>query len=274
MPSTILDKIVATKRRAVAQAEVSRPIADVRSAAADAPAPRDLHAAIVGPAPAGIHVIAELKRRSPSAGVIRADFDPAALARGYESAGASAISVLTDEPYFDGKLDDLAVVKASSRLPALRKDFIIASYQVYESRAAGADALLLIGEVLEPAELEELLGLTLELSLTALVEVHEAATFERIEPVLASATGSRLLLGVNNRNLKIQQVDLGTTSRLAPRIAGRWPLVSESGVHTREDVLSLQHAGAQALLVGETLLKHADPGEKLKQLLGGGGDSQ
>ncbi len=143
---TILDEIVATKRRAVAQAEAHRPIAELRSAAADAPAPRDLHAAIVGPAPAGIHVIAELKRRSPSAGVIRADFDPAAIARRYESAGASAISVLTDEPYFDGKLGYLAVVKAAARLPVLRKDFIVAPYQVYESRAAGADALLLIGE--------------------------------------------------------------------------------------------------------------------------------
>ncbi len=268
MPGTILDEIVATKRRAVAQAEARRPIAELRSVAADAPAPRDLHAAIVGPPPDGIHVIAELKRRSPSAGVIRADFDPAAIAHMYESAGASAISVLTDEPYFDGKLDHLAVVKAASRLPVLRKDFIVAPYQVYESRAASADALLLIGEVLEPAELEELLGLTQELSLTALVEVHEAAVFERIEPVLASATGARLLLGVNNRNLEIQQVDLGTTSRLAPRVADRWPLVSESGVHTREDVLSLQRAGARALLIGETLLKHADPGEKLKELLG------
>ncbi len=265
---TILDEIVTTKRSEVQAAQARRPLAELRAVVDDTPRPRNLYQGIVAAAPAGIHIIAEIKERSPSAGLIRADFDPASIARVYEQSGASAISVLTDEPYFGGRLEFLNVVKEASRLPVLRKDFIVDPYQVYESRAAGADAILLIGEVLPVGLLADLMILAGELNLTVLLEVHEMDTLLRVRSLIGFPHERYSLLGINNRNLKIQKTDLSTTGRLAGLVEEGTVLVSESGVHTREDVMRLQQAGARALLVGETLLKASDPGYKLRELLG------
>jgi len=266
--STILDEIVATKRTEVERARATRPLPELRSRIGDLPQPRNFRQAITAAPPHGIHLIAEIKQRSPSAGLIRADFDPAKLATIYELAGASAISVLTDGPYFGGELGFLRVVKEAADLPVLRKDFIVDPYQVYESRVAGADAILLIGEVLPVGLLADLLTLAGELNLTALVEVHEVDVLLRIRSLIGEPHQSYSLLGINNRDLKVQRVDLNTTARLAGLAEPGTVIVSESGVHTRKDVIHLQAAGASALLVGETLLKAPDPAEKIAELLG------
>lgn len=263
-----MDEIVATKRTAVAAARAARPLEVVQAAAAAAPAPRRFRDAIAAEPRAGMHLIAEIKRKSPSAGLLRPDFDPAQIARIYEAAGASAISVLTDEPYFGGELEHIEIVKAAVGLPVLRKDFIVDPYQVYESRAAGADAILLIGEVLRPDELGELLALAGALHLTALVEVHSEEVLLGLRPLLDPPHAPHALLGINNRDLKVQRVDLATTARLAQLAPAGAVLVSESGVKTRADVLRLQASGARAILVGETLLRAPDPGAKIAELLG------
>jgi indole-3-glycerol phosphate synthase len=209
-----------------------------------------------------IHVIAEVKKASPSKGVIRANFVPAALGQAYRDAGAHAISVLTDTPFFQGSLDHLVAVREAVDLPILRKDFHVDPYQLWEARAAGADAVLLIVAALLPPELTDLLHLCRELTLTALVEVH---TRQELETALAS--GARLL-GINNRDLKSFEVSLDTTFALVPFIPAEAVLVSESGISQPEDVARLASAGVDALLVGEGLLRHTDVGEALRRLLG------
>ncbi|MBI4578211.1 MAG: indole-3-glycerol phosphate synthase TrpC [Planctomycetes bacterium] len=264
----ILDEIVHAKRREVAEARARRPLAEVQAAARAAAAPRDFHAALSGPpAHYGIHVIAEIKRRSPSAGLIRADFDPQAIARIYQQHHATCLSVLTDGPYFDGRPEYLQQVKAAVPLPVLRKDFIVDAYQVYESRAAGADCVLLIGEVLPPAQLTELLDLAWDLGMTSLIEVHEADTLAGLRDAIGFPNGKRSLLGINNRNLKFQKTDLATTERLAGRVGAGTILVSESGVKSRADVDRLIAAGARALLIGETFMKAPDIGAKMHEVL-------
>ena len=196
---------------------------------------RNLAAALQSGAPRLIHLIAEIKRKSPSAGLIRPEFDPVALARAYHASHASALSVLTDEQYFDGRLEFISPVRAAVPLPVLRKDFIVDAYQVYESRAASADAILLIGEILAPDALLELVELSFELGMTSLVEVHERKTLERLLPVVPFPNHYRSLLGINNRDLKLQQTDLGTTERLAGLAGPGTILVAESGVKTRQD---------------------------------------
>lgn len=262
----ILDQIVATKRLEVSAARARTPLADVQSAARDAAPPRDFHAAIAAPAPRGIHLIAEIKKKSPSAGLIRPDFDPIELARIYHRHGASALSVLTDAQYFDGRLDYIAAVRAAVPLPVLRKDFMIDPYQLYEARAAGADAILLIGEVLPVSQLRDMLHTACGIGLTSLIEVHEQETLERLLEVLPFPNSYRSLLGINNRNLKIQQTDLATTERLVRLVGDGTLLVSESGVKTRADVLRLQAAGAAALLIGETFMRSPDMGAKIDEL--------
>ncbi|MGE0480312.1 MAG: indole-3-glycerol phosphate synthase TrpC [Phycisphaerae bacterium] len=213
-------------------------------------------------------LIAEVKRASPSAGVIRADFDPVAIAQRYHAAGAAALSVLTDGPFFGGRLTDLAAIRSAVPLPLLRKDFIIDAYQVHESRAAGADAILLIAEALRDAELVDFVALARRIDLTVLLEVHEAESLERVQRLFPTPpTG--VLLGINNRDLKRQVVDIAHTERLAPRARGAWPLVSESGVRTRADVQRLHAAGARALLVGEALMRADDPGGRIQELFAG-----
>ncbi len=268
----ILEHIVATKRTEVAAARSRRPQAELVRAIRDLTPPRDFYAAMAAAAPRRVHLIAEIKRRSPSAGLIRSDFDPVGLARIYHQSRASALSVLTDERYFDGRLEFLGQVREAVPLPVLRKDFMVEAYQIYESRAAGADAVLLIGEVLPPGQLRDLLDLACELGMTSLVEVHERETLEELLPVVPFPNDRRSLLGINNRNLKIQQTDLATTERLA-RMAGPGTiLVSESGVKTRADVERLAAAGARALLIGETFMRAADIGAKIDEVLGPAGD--
>jgi len=211
----------------------------------------------------GVAVIAEAKKASPSKGVIRPDFDPVAIARSYQTGGAQALSVLTDVDFFQGSLAYIPAVRAAVTLPVLRKDFIIDPLQIREARAYGADAILLIAAILETSQIEEYQGLALELGMDALVEVHDEAELEK-----AVAAGSRLI-GVNNRDLRDFSMDLNTTFRLQKMIPKDIPLVSESGIRDHRDMVRLAAHGVRAALVGETLMRAADPAEALRMLVNG-----
>ena len=268
MSETILDRIVETKRKEVSALRARWALEDLQSAAADAPPARNFYAALTRRPKRMLHVIAEVKKASPSAGVIREDFDPPGIARAYESAGASAISVLTDETYFQGRLDFLQAVREAVALPVLRKDFLLDEWQVYESRAAGADAILLIAAILPPARLIDLLILAAELRMTALVEVHGADELLRVRSVIGFPHKAFSLLGINNRDLTTFEVDVGTTVRLAELAGPDVPIVSESGIKTRRDVERLRAAGVCGLLIGETLMRSDDVAAEMEALLG------
>ncbi|MBS0209106.1 MAG: indole-3-glycerol phosphate synthase TrpC [Planctomycetes bacterium] len=257
---TILDKIVASKREEIAAAKRSTPLAAVERQLADAPPVRNFFAALAAGGP--IRLIAEVKKASPSKGVIRADFKPVAIAREYAAHGASCISVLTDGPYFQGQLDDLRAVRAAVDVPVLRKDFILDEYQLFEARAAGADAALLIAECLDDCLLRSLVRRAIDLKLTPLVELYEPDNLQRVFD--AGAT----LIGINNRNLHTFEVDLGHTIRMRERVPDECVLVGESGIATREDVLRLEAAGVDAMLVGETLMREPNVGAAVDRLLG------
>jgi indole-3-glycerol phosphate synthase len=203
-----------------------------------------------------------VKKASPSAGLIRADFDPVEIGQTYELHGASCISILTDEQYFAGSLDDLRRVRAAAGVPCLRKDFILDRYQLYEARSVGADAVLLIAECLDDCNLRALFNEAVALGMTPLVELYEPENLKRVFD--AGAT----LIGVNNRNLKTMRTDLEHTLRLRERIPGECVLVSESGIQTRADVARLEAAGVDAILVGESLMREADIGLAIQRLLG------
>src|SRR3954449_10120477 len=250
MSHSILDEIVASKRREVAAARLRMPLEEMEVQAAAAPPVRDFRAALAGPGP--IRLIAEVKKASPSAQVIRADFDPIAIARIYQAHGAACLSVLTDVPYFQGHLSYLARIRASVAIPLLRKDFIIDEYQVVEARLAGADAILLIAEVLDAATLAGLLARARELGMSALVEFHDEANLPR---VLAAGAD---LVGVNNRDLHRFVTDLDLTLRLRDRVPPDVVLVSESGIRDHRDVERLEAAGVSAILVGETFMRADD----------------
>jgi len=254
----ILDEIIRWKRGEIERCKEAAALATVQAASAQALAPRDFGAAVRQP---GVSLIAEIKRASPSRGLLRPDLDPVALAREYESGGASAISVLTDEHFFQGSLDHLRAVRQSVSLPVLRKDFILDPYQIYEARAAGADAILLIVAALDDDALQSLHRLAAELGLAALVEVHNAAELGRALCVGPS------IIGVNNRDLQTFEVTLDTTARLRPLIPVGIALVSESGVHTRQDVARLELLGVDAILVGEALVRAPDAGNKMRELI-------
>ncbi|GAB4347092.1 MAG: indole-3-glycerol phosphate synthase TrpC [Candidatus Abyssubacteria bacterium] len=207
-----------------------------------------------------LSLIAEIKKASPSRGVLRADFDPAALARAYAEGGASALSVLTDTKYFQGEASHLKVARESARLPTLRKDFIIDEYQVWESAAIGADALLLIVAALEDHQLRDYLGLASELGLDALVEVHDRGQLER-----ALGAGAEII-GINNRDLRTFETDIGVTLKLAPQVPDGHIIVSESGIHTGEDARKLRGVGVNAILVGEALMTSWDIAKKIREL--------
>lgn len=271
--STILDRIVDTKRNEVAEAQSRRPLPVLRTAvlrevAEGRKPPRDFFAAVAAPSSDGVALIAEIKKASPSAGVIREEFDPVWIAQTYYRHGAAALSVLTDQKYFQGHLDIISAVKESVPLPVLRKDFIVSEYQIYESRAAGADALLLITEVLGPARIADFLPVCHRLGMTALVEVHTAGNLLAVLDSLGPPGPGRYILGINNRDLSEQRSDLQTTTRLAPLVPSGSPFVSESGIATRADVLHAQRAGARAILVGESLLRATDIGVRISELLG------
>ena len=251
----ILDTIVAQKRIEAARLPAGRvTAAGLKAALEKRGGRRDFFAALQHPGRGAMALIAEVKKASPSAGVICPDFDPVRIAREYEAAGADCLSVLTDEKFFQGSLDHLRRIRAAVKLPLLRKDFILDGRQILEAVEAGADAILLIARILTAGELEELHGLARAAGLAALVEVHDGAEMDR-----ALALGANLI-GVNNRNLDTFTVDLGLTGRLAARMpaSGREGrvLVAESGIHHRADVERLGRAGAGAILVGESLMKN------------------
>lgn len=258
---TILDEILERKRREVAEAKRRTPPQRLRARAEgrDVP-PRGFRTALAGaPRP---RIIAEIKRRSPSRGEIRPDFDPLACAKMYAEAGAAALSVLTDEHDFGGRLEHLGWARRAVSLPVLRKDFVIDPYQIDESAVAGADAILLIVAALPPAALRELMERAASLGLDALVEVHDERELD-----VALASGATLV-GINNRDLRSLQVDLGVTARLAPKVSGDGLVVAESGISTNEQVRDLEEKGADAFLVGEALMREPDIGAALRELRG------
>ena len=264
MPVTgILARILETKQDEVARARAVVPLATLLLQAREAPAPRDLEAALRRRAGRPIRAIAEVKRASPSAGPIRPDADAAEVAAAYERHGAAAVSVLTDGPFFAGSLADLTAVRDRVRVPVLRKDFLVDPYQVVEARAAGADAVLLIVAALERAALAELLAAAAEQGLSALVETHDATEVDA-----ALAVGARVI-GVNHRDLRTLEIDLGLTAQLRARVPGDRVLVAESGIRDAADVARLAAVGADAILVGESLMRRPSPGDALAELLGG-----
>jgi indole-3-glycerol phosphate synthase len=257
----ILDDIVARKKERLLELKSKSIQTELEKAATVAAQPRNFTAALErGGKPA---VIAEIKKASPSAGEIRANLDVAEIATGYEKSGAAAISVITEEDFFKGKLAYLTRVKRTVSLPILCKDFIIDPIQVVAARAAGADALLLIAAILEQGSLLELLATVRDLSMVCLVEVHNEEELERV-----LRTDARII-GINNRNLRTFQVSLDTTFRLRPSIPPDRLVVSESGIHEQRDLQSLASATVDAVLVGTSLMRAEDPGAKLRELLGG-----
>ncbi len=258
---TILDRIVAAKREELAAAKAALPLAALKARLAEAPVARPFARALRTP---GISLIAEVKKASPSRGVLRADFDPVALAKEYADAGAAAISVLTDEEHFQGSLAHLAAIRGElpDGPPLLRKDFLFDKYQLYEARCSGADAVLLIAAILERPALAALIALAKALGMDALVEVHDEIELERAESAGAE------MIGINNRDLRTFEVDLATTERLAPLAPPEATIVAESGIFTRDDVRRLGKCGAHAVLIGEALVTAVDPGAKVKELFG------
>jgi indole-3-glycerol phosphate synthase len=266
-PRNILEKIVWEKDREVAAARDRVPLDQLKRQVAELPAPRDfvaaLRAACRKPA-----VIAEVKKASPSKGVIREDFDPELIAKGYAAGGASCLSVLTDKPFFQGGFDVLVKVRQVVELPLLCKDFILSPYQLYQARAAGADAALLIAAILTDVDMAYLLKVARSLGLAVLVEVHDAAELERV-----LALDGVQLIGINNRNLATFDTDLATTEQLTAQYGDQIRakgalLVSESGLLSRDDLDRVQSAGADAVLVGESLMRQPDVTAALEALIG------
>ncbi|WP_235506157.1 indole-3-glycerol phosphate synthase TrpC [Desulfatitalea tepidiphila] len=260
---TLLDRIVADKKAEVAAAANNVPEHGLRSMIDDRPwQSRGFERRLCGPGPGGVNIIAEVKRASPSKGDICVDLDAVECARQYETGGAAAVSVLTDAPYFKGCLEDLRRVREAVGLPVLRKEFIIDPYQLYESRAAGADAVLLIARILSPAQLKELLALTHELGMDALVEIHSAEDY-----AAAHDAGSRLI-GINNRNLANFDTDLRTALGLKALLQPNEVPVAASGIHGREDILRNLEGGIFNFLIGESLVRAKDRVAMLRSLTG------
>ena len=257
---TILDRILAKTRETIAADRAAVPESKLKDAIRDAPPPLDFYAALARGTE--VRLIAEVKKASPSAGTIREDFDPVAIAKIYESAGAACISVLTDAPFFQGSLDYLRAIRKAVDIPLLRKDFIIDPYQLRQARAAGADCVLLIAEALDPAGLKQMHDAATELGLQTLIELYDA---ENLPAVLASGTR---MVGVNNRDLRTFHTDLHHTLRLREAIPEDRLVVGESGIRTHADVEMLGAGGVKAILVGESLMRQADIGRAVRELLG------
>lgn len=254
-----LEKIVDQTRKRIEERKARVPLSKLEEEISHLPPPRDLAAALSG---FGIKLIAEVKRASPSKGALRMDLDPGRLSRIYAEAGAAAISILTEPHFFRGSFEDLRAVREQADLPLLCKDFILDSYQLFEARSWGADAVLLIARILPPRDLEDFLGIARELGMRCLVEVHTRSELE-----IALESGAEII-GVNNRDLNTFKVDLETTFSLLPLIPKDKIVVSESGIRSREDVRRLEEAGVNAILVGEALVTSSDPEGKIKELLG------
>jgi indole-3-glycerol phosphate synthase len=258
----ILDEIIANKKQELAETKRQTPFSDIKSRSSSAEPTRGFGKVLSGMG--DIRLIAEVKKASPSKGVIREDFDPVTIAQTYERFGASCLSVLTEKKFFQGELGHLGRIRKAVKLPLLRKDFIIDEYQIHEARAAGADAILLIAACLEKEQIEDYLGIAYELGLDVLVESHTYTELDR--SLRAGAT----LVGVNNRDLTTFTVSLQTTLDLLKDIPDDRTVVSESGIRTRNDVVRLQEAGVDAILVGESLMREKDIGKKVNELLGKG----
>jgi indole-3-glycerol phosphate synthase len=263
---TVLATILASTRASLAAAKASVPVAELERRAAQHH-PRGWAAALRRQSANGPAVIAEIKKASPSKGLIRAAFDPAWLARRYRAGGAAALSVLTDEPYFQGSLRNLELASAAAPLPCLRKDFTVDEYQIVEARAHRADAILLIAAALTDAELKRFAQAALSLSLDVLVEVHTADELDRVLGALGESGADAI--GVNNRDLKTFDVSQETSLALVERIPPGVVRVTESGISTPDDIARLRHAGFDAFLIGESLMRQPDPGEALAALLKG-----
>jgi indole-3-glycerol phosphate synthase len=260
----ILKRIVARKAEEVAERKRMRPLTALNDAVAQAGPTRGFAAALAAKIDAGRPgVIAEIKRASPSKGLLREDFRPADIAISYERSGAACLSVLTDRDFFQGSDQHLVEARAACALPVIRKDFVIDPYQIHEARAIGADCILLIAACLDDAELAHLTATAHALGLDVLLEVHDAAELER-----ALAVPTRLV-GINNRNLRTFEVSLDTTRELLPQVPDDRLLVTESGIHTRDDVALMRANGVHAFLVGESFMRAVDPGAKLAELFDG-----
>jgi indole-3-glycerol phosphate synthase len=264
----ILDKIIADKRDEVRQRRAEVSLEQLKARVAGLAKCRNFYKAVTKPNRRGLNVIAEIKKASPSAGLIRADFDPVTIAQTYERCGADAISVLTDEKYFQGRLEYLERVKQAVQVPILRKDFIVDLWQIYEARAAGADAILLIADALEAGELMDLMIVATELTLTILLEVHQADVLMGVRSLIGFPEKGYSVLGINNRDLTTMSVDINTTGRLKDLVDDDVPVVAESGIKTRGDVAKLITVGVQAVLIGQTLCEHPDIAEKFAELFG------
>lgn len=258
---TILKKILARKIEEIAERSTLTPLADIKSAAADQAPARGFYAALRTKVSRGeAAVIAEIKKASPSKGIIREDFDPVAIAQSYERGGATCLSVLTDVDFFQGADDYLIQARNATHLPALRKDFTIDAYQVYEARALGADCILLIVAALSDKQLSELHQLAREIGLDVLIEIHNAAELERALKL------DNPMIGINNRDLHSFHTSLETTFSLLPKIGGECLVITESGIHTIDDVMAMRGHNVHAFLVGEAFMKAEDPGRRLLEM--------
>ncbi len=262
----ILDNILQHKRQEIALAQAKTPLSELKKQTKNLPPTRDFHHALTKPNPRNINVIAEIKRASPSAGLIRPNFNVQEIARIYHHAGADAISVLTDREFFRGNHEYIRLIRDIVPLPILCKDFFIDPYQIYQARLAGADAILLIAEALTPNQLMHLLTLANSLTLTVLIEFHELDSLLPLLDRTDFPRPDRNLLGINNRNLKTMQTDIKNSLRLRSYITPDIPLISESGVKTRKNVTDLIDARFSGILIGETLMKSPDIRAKFDEL--------
>lgn len=269
----VLAEIVDFKREEIESAKRAEPLAALEAMIAHAEPTRDFFGALVDPTETRTRIIAEVKRQSPSAGLIRPEyaldgFVPGFIAQQYSNAGASAISCLTDEKFFGGSLLFINQIKSAVKLPVIRKDFILDPYQITQSRAYGADAVLLIAECLDDAQISEMLELAHTLDLAILLEVHSRSNLLRVQPIIAASTHKRVLLGINNRDLSRMITDLAHTTDLVDLVDDRSILVSESGIKAHADLAKLAEHGVHIALVGEHLMRQSNPGDALAALLG------
>jgi indole-3-glycerol phosphate synthase len=262
MPEDILRKIVENKRQEIALAKRHLPEHALREECAKPRRKRSFLKRLEKPGPSGINIIAEIKRASPSKGIICANLDPVALARDYESGGAAALSVLTDKPYFNGSFEDLKIAREATNLPVLRKDFLISAYQIFESAAMQADALLLIVRILEQEQLKDYISLCAELQIDALVEIHSEDDLEK-----ATRAGARLI-GINNRNLRSFETDMNTSVHMKSLLGPHQVAVAASGIQTREDIQKIKDSGIWNFLIGESLVRSQNPKNFLRYLQG------